>query len=235
MGCTTSKQVTRENAEAPLPAVLTLEAAKEIEMSLSDAKEERLKRMDIFVLDNSLRETAVAAIKGQIPSDKDKILKSLQGTGLQNIIVAAFGPLRRPEDVWLENKCRQNKINKDSWWAFSEIADHPKENDLFLAPMPSGVLRCKKYGINNIIMEIDVICNRWDGFSLNQFKELFQTRVEFIRQFSPNGKILINIRDAPSAFFHDPCKENYAGRMTTMVKAVSTLEPKIFGIVFEVS
>jgi hypothetical protein len=126
-------------------------------------------------------------------------------------------------------------MDMDSWWAFSEIADQPKENDVFLAPMPSGVLRCKQYGINNIKMEIDVICNRWGRYSLNQFKGLFQTRVEFFRQFSPNGKILINIRDAPSAFFHDPCKENYARRMKTMVEAVSSLEPKIFGIVLEVS
>jgi hypothetical protein len=231
MGCTNSKPA----EEMPPPAFLTLEEAKQIEASLAKAKEERLKTMDVFVLDNSLRETAVASIKGQVSSDKDKILQSLQNTGLTDIIVAAFGPLRRPEDVWLEKKSKSNEINKESWWAFSEIADNPNENDVFLTPIPSGVLRCKQYGINNIIMEVDVICKRWDGYTIDQFNELFQTRVEFIRQFSPNAKILINIRDAPSAFFHEPCKENYPERMATMVTAISKLEHKIFGIVFEVS
>lgn len=98
-----------------------LNEAKKLQMALARAKEERLRNMDIFVLDNSLRETAVAAVKGQVASDKDQILSAVSKTGISDFIVAAFGELRRPEDVWLQEKFQLNQIQK-SFWAFSEIA-----------------------------------------------------------------------------------------------------------------
>lgn len=68
-----------------------------------------------------IRETAVAAIKGQVASDKDQILCAVSKTGIRDYIVASFGELRRPEDVWLKEKKECNKIQK-SFFAFSEIA-----------------------------------------------------------------------------------------------------------------
>ena len=61
-----------------------MEQAQHLETTLAEAKQHRLR--DVFVLDNSLRETAVAAIKGQVTGDKDAILASLVGTGLTDII-----------------------------------------------------------------------------------------------------------------------------------------------------
>lgn len=246
MGCTPSKEEGSKSlvhtgtndehviCDLPVPLAKALQQDKDMETQLSKSKEQRLRELDVFVLDNSLRETAVAAIKGQVSSDKDKILDSLSETGLENIIVASFGQLRRPEDVWLENKSKNKQI-RDGWWAFSEMADTPKDSDIFGAPLSAGLLRCRQYGIKNIILEIDVVCGMWDGYSCDNFRELFQNRVDFIRRFSPAAKILFNIRDAPSAYFHDPCDVDYPERMTTMIQAASMLEPNIFGLAFEVS
>ena len=63
-----------------------MEQAQHLETTLAEAKQCRLRELDVFVLDNSLCETAVAAIKGQVAGDKDAILASLVGTGLTDII-----------------------------------------------------------------------------------------------------------------------------------------------------
>ena len=78
MGCASSKSTSTK--------LLSLEQAQHLETTLAEAKQRRLRELDIFVLDNSLRETAVAAIKGQVAGDKDAILASLVGTGLTDII-----------------------------------------------------------------------------------------------------------------------------------------------------
>ena len=98
------------------------EEQKLLEMTIGKAKEERLRTMDVFVLDNSLRETAVAAVKGQVASDKDQILSAVSKTGISHYIVAAFGELRRPEDVWLMEKRDTLRASPGHFWAFSEIA-----------------------------------------------------------------------------------------------------------------
>ena len=242
MGTASSKTKKNHSDNAP-PINLhnvrpELQSNKDLQAALSKDKEERLKNLDIFVLDNSLRETAVAAIKGQVSTDKDRILESLANTGLNDIIVAAFGELRRPEDVWLQEKSEKNQI-ENNWWAFSEMQDTAQNNDIFKLPLPSGIQRCKQYGIKNVILEIDVQCHQYDGFDIGNFIELFESRVDFIRRYSPEAKILVNLRDAPSAYFSDEFdefeKEDYPARLKVMMKAVSMLQPKIFGLVFEVS
>ena len=93
--------------------------------------------------------------------------------------------------------------------------------------LPSGILRCKEYGLQNIILEIDVA--HWTNFQYDDFLQLFQTRLDAIRTFSPDAKILINLRDAPSAYF----EENAVGKLKQIIKAAASTEPKLFGLAFE--
>ena len=95
MGCASSKKTTTASCavlDKKAPAfpssntLLYLENAQNLETILAEAKQQRLRKLDVFVLDNSLRETVVAAIKGQVAADKDAILASLAGTGLTEII-----------------------------------------------------------------------------------------------------------------------------------------------------
>jgi hypothetical protein len=243
MGCTLSKYSEKQ--------VIGLKESFQYQSALSAAKEHRLRTMDVFVLDNSLRETAVAAIKGQVPADKDKIIAQLTDTGISDFIVGAFGQLRRPEDVWLEEKCKDRTLDKHNWWGFSEISDvlmsggmggmsdnqnqSPKDLPKSAADLPPsfGLDRCRQYGIPNIILEIDVMCNAYKLFKLRDFVELFQNRLDYIRSFSPNARLLVNLRDLPSAYFCTDPSNPAQKRLKVMIKALSMLAPKILGIAFE--
>lgn len=244
MGCTLSKYSEKQ--------VIDFNKAFQYQSALSEAKEHRLRTMDVLVLDNSLRETAVAAIKGQVPADKDKIIAQLADTGISDFIVGAFGQLRRPEDVWLEEKCKDKTLDKNNWWGFSEMSDilmsggmsggmsgnqnlSPKDLPTSAADLPPsfGLDRCRKYGIPNIILEIDVMCNAYSLFKLRDFVELFQNRLDYIRSFSPNARLLVNLRDLPSAYFCTDPSNPAQQRLKMMIKALSMLTPKIFGIAFE--
>ena len=84
------------------------------------AKIERLKTMDVFVLDNSLRETSVCQIRGHSLEDKDAILASLNETGINDIIVASFCDMKAVDDVWLDGLRKEGKMQA-RFYAFSEM------------------------------------------------------------------------------------------------------------------
>ena len=71
-----------------------------------------------------------------------------------------------------------------------------------------------------------------EGLPLKELLYLFQSRIDYILKFSPNAKIMINIRDAPTAYFDNDKK--YRERLKTVVEAACLLKPKLFGIAFEV-
>ena len=71
-----------------------------------------------------------------------------------------------------------------------------------------------------------------EGLPLEELLYLFQSRVDYILKFSPNAKIMINIRDAPTAYFYHDTK--YRERLKIVVEAACLLKPTIFGLIFEV-
>lgn len=119
--------------------------------------------------------------------------------------------------------------------------------------MPSGIGRCKEFGISNIIFEIvsqsyiqcctfhlltrthvhllphfqDIA--HWTNFKFNDFLNLFQTRLDAMREYSPDAKVIINLRDAPAAYF----EENMSGKLKQIIKAAASTKPQLFGIAFE--
>jgi hypothetical protein len=61
-----------------------------------------LKNLDIFILDNSIRESTVTQIRGHLKDDKYAIWNAVRATGIQNCIEATFSSLPSVEDQWLE-------------------------------------------------------------------------------------------------------------------------------------
>lgn len=53
--------------------------------------------------------------------------------------------------------------------------------------------------------------------------------MDAIREFSPDAKVLINLRDAPSAYFH----ENMPEKLKQIIQAAASVTPKLFGLAFE--
>ena len=61
-------------------------------------KRERLKNLDIFVLDNSLRESTVGQLRSHTLENKIKIYEEVKKCGFKDIIVAAFAHMTRVDD-----------------------------------------------------------------------------------------------------------------------------------------
>lgn len=211
----------------------------EAHVCATEMKDRRLQEMDVFVLDNSMRETTVASVKGHVAADKDTILAELEGTGFTDIIVGAFGPLERPDDVWLKERQARGEIGAN-WWCFAEMYDQVVDEGSpdFMPAMSYGLSRIQKYGIQNVILEVDVSCERGapPGFQFDRkfFSRLFQSRADYIRaQICSEAKIFINIRDGPWAFFDTTKGHHLRARMLTMVHAAAAVTPRLFGLLFE--
>ena len=66
-------------------------------------KYKRLKELDLFILDNSLRESTVGQTRGHTIDEKWKIYEEVKKCGFKNIIVASFSHMTRVDDEF----CRQ--------------------------------------------------------------------------------------------------------------------------------
>jgi len=92
------------------------------DVAQATAKYERLKDMDLFVLDNSIRESTVGQLRGHTLKDKWAIYEEARKCGFGNYVVASFNHMTRVDDVFIEQLI-QNGADPATLWAFSEITD----------------------------------------------------------------------------------------------------------------
>ena len=67
------------------------------------AKYKELQDLDLFILDNSIRESTVGQTRGHTIDEKWKIYDEVKKCGFKNIIVASFSHMTRVDDEF----CRQ--------------------------------------------------------------------------------------------------------------------------------
>jgi hypothetical protein len=77
---------------------------------------------DFFILDNSLRETTVGTSRGHTMEEKQKIIRALAGTGLEEIILGSYGN-KISVDSQIPQYWRALGKSFDSTWGFSEVYD----------------------------------------------------------------------------------------------------------------
>lgn len=208
-----------------------------------DSKEkiDRLKNLRPFVLDNSIRESTVAQVRGHIKSDKYAIFNAVKATGIKSCIVATFGGLPSVEDQWLE-EMRDDGVmdsNKYDLYAFSEIYDSSVitfKGDLNeLRKVPIGLRKSKIYKVKNIIIEINIMCELFNipdsPLTIEFIADLMKLRIEQIHEFSPNAKIFFNYRDALSAFDNVLGAQRMIYYTKNLANLIKSLRP--FGIIFE--
>lgn len=58
--------------------------------------------LDLFVLDNSLRESTVGALRGHTLENKWSILEEVKKCGFKNIIISAFSHAPRVDDTFVK-------------------------------------------------------------------------------------------------------------------------------------
>lgn len=175
------------------------------------AKLERLRTMDPFVLDNSLRETTVAQPRGHSIEDKFRILEAVRSTGLTHMIVGALGRLKRVDDVFL-SELRSRGEDRRHMYLFSELADGvDADTRRFSREVPVALRSAQACGIPNVIIEIDLAAEGvdWDAeFAADSdsdsakasaetpYLALLHERVRWVRQeLSPEARVFFNFRD----------------------------------------
>jgi hypothetical protein len=200
-----------------------------------------LKNLDIFILDNSIRESTVTQVREHIKDDKYAIWNAVRATGIQNCIIATFSSLPSVEDQWLEELRDTSMLDpstgKCHCYAFSELYDAFDENHMPLIKDTLGMTKIKLYKVPNVVFEMTIKCPSAkvaieNGLLSNEkICEFIKLRLEMVHKFSPDAKIFINFRDACTAFGN----KSLAYQMITITKVLSQLDPFIrpFGIIFE--
>ena len=63
---------------------------------------ERLKQLDFYILDNSIRESTVGQLRSHTLENKLRILKQVKACGIRDIIVASFANMKRVDDSFVQ-------------------------------------------------------------------------------------------------------------------------------------
>ena len=77
---------------------------------------------EFFILDNSLRETTVGASRGHTLEEKHKIIRAMHKTGLEEVILGAFGS-KISVDSQIAEQWRDLGRSFDRTWGFSDCYD----------------------------------------------------------------------------------------------------------------
>ena len=160
-------------------------------------------------------------------------LFQVKTVGFKHRIVASFSHMTRLGDTFI-TQLREMGEDFTHLWAFSEFLEKinnkiPDENQI-----PIGLLKMKELGINNAIIEADLVYNGIDYsvFNMDKMCALFSKWFKWIRKnLSKDSMILVNIRDLPDAMVRKP------RRVFKLVNYLSSLPPdeRPFGLVFEES
>ena len=195
-------------------------------------KRERLKNLDFFVLDNSIRESTVGQLRSHTLQNKIDILKQVKKCGIKDIIVASFANMTRVDDDFVQYLKDQGE-DFDNFYSFSEVSEGIKNGTYDTETIPVGLRKNKKYGLKHTFFEMDLAsedCKWGEKFTIDDMCTLVRKRMKWVREnISKDARILINLRDLPFAMSTVP------KRVLTFVKFLATLpkEEQMFALAFE--
>lgn len=210
-------------------AIFTKEYIKEAPGRV--AMYDELRDLDIFVLDNSIRESTVAQLRGHTIESKWAVYNEVKKCGFKHAIVASFSHMTRVDDDFCKALI---DAGEDPFylWAFSEINGgvHHKVPDT--DTVPTGLTKLQKVGMHNVIFEVDFSDNTYDfeKFPMDDLCALVKKWIQWCYDnLSKEAKVLINLRDPPDVMPNNP------GRVFDFVEFVAKLPKDIrpFGIIFE--
>ena len=188
-------------------------------------KRKLLRNLDMFVLDNSLRECSVGQLRGHTVEDKTRILEEVRKCGFTNIIVASFSHMPRVDDTFVQQLC-ENESDLSGFFSFSEVDINNPED------IPVALTKMKMYKLRNVIFEVDVAPAhaKNDSEFTSKMCEILKKRINWtFENLAENAKVFVNIRDFPFAMATVP------KRVFTIVKCMADM-PTVrhpFGIAFE--
>ena len=196
-------------------------------------EQKRLRELDCFVLDNSLRESTVGALRDHTLENKWKIYDEIKRCGFKHMIVAAFSHNTRVDDHFVRQLAERGE-DMSTFYAFSEgwgnVSDGVPDTDT----LPIGLAKMKALQLPNPILEIDLADSRidWEKFNVKRVTDLLLVRIRWIKQnLSTDANVFINFRDF-SVAMADPTSTN---RILSITEFLARLpeETRPFGLIFE--
>eukprot|EP00935_MAST-01C_sp_MAST-1C-sp1_P002865 g2865.t1 len=221
-----------DEAKAEIARLRALLSSKSVAQSktIDQAKRHKLKTMKVFILDNTLREPSVAATFGHTVQDKHESLKWVKKVGFKNIVVGAKNRNHQVDDSFCQ-ELQADKADTSNYWTFSEYSDvRPPIMDE--EHIPIGLLKTKKYGLSNTVIELDAADPGfdWDGSGTEGWVVGLKWLLEWMRRnLGQQSRSMVNIRDLPVALLKAP------GRVEALVAAIAQLPSTIrpIGLLFE--
>lgn len=218
------------DAVAPLPSTTKPEESfPEFVMNI-----DRLKKMNIFVLDITMRKSCSGNFRGNTGVDKKRIWNTIKDTGFDNFVVASFRESHSLEDeIAAHVNLTKSRSQKQFHYSMTELYSVVEAGIPSFAT-PAGITKMAKYGISNVVLDFCIFDPfiDWRKFSTQDFMDLVVLRLEQIRASSRNGRIFLCIRDAFDTF---RSSKNRNKILSFIAYAAVTLVPRynIFGIMVE--
>lgn len=201
-------------------------------MQRSNKTLERLASLDLFILDNSIRESTVGQLRGHTLENKKEIYRVARECGMKEIIVATLSEKHTVDDEFCKWLIEIGE-SPVGLWSFSEVFGDLHSNGLpDIDKIPAALEKNKKYGLYNTIFEVDLAdSNRnWYGkCSATDIFNLIRNRMDFVVCTNFNARIMLNLRDFPKAM--SECPERVLSLIENL--AMMPTERRMFGIIFE--
>ena len=195
-------------------------------------KRNRLKELDFFVLDNSIRESTVGQLRSHTLENKIEIFKRVKACGFKDILVASFAHMTRVDDDFCKY-LRDQGEDFSRLYSFSEVTEGIKDGVYDTESIPISLRKNKHFGLRNVFFECDLVDQnvKWgEKWKRMDMCKLLRKWITWVKEnIHKDGRILLNIRDFPLAMSKKP------KRVLKVVKYLSELPDhlKMFALCFE--
>ncbi|XP_052271762.1 uncharacterized protein LOC127872468 [Dreissena polymorpha] len=169
--------------------------------------------LDLFVLDNSIRESTVGQLRGHTIKDKWEIFNEITKCGFRNRIAASYHHQRRVDDEFVKELLAKGD-DPDGLWAFSGVTE--------------GIIKKVLENINSSCF--GVVGNstyNFKKFTVGDMCSLIETLVKWVKtNLGSSSKILVSLRNQPDIM---PTKPKRVFHVVDFLARLNLL----FGIIFE--
>lgn len=195
-------------------------------------KLDRLKNLDLFCLDNSIRESTVGQLRSHTLENKIAIFEEVKKCGIKDMIVASFAHMTRVDDDFVQHLIDTGE-DFSNFYSFSEVSEVLKDGVYDTEKIPIGLLKNKKYGLRHTFFEMDLAnkdCD-WGGkWTVEAHCQMLLRLFRWVRrEIYQDARILVNVRD------FGLCMASTPKRLLEFVRFLASLPPeeRIFAFVFE--
>ncbi|XP_028397816.1 uncharacterized protein LOC114521550 [Dendronephthya gigantea] len=175
---------------------------------IAERRQKILREKEVFVLDNSLRESTVGQLRGHTIENKWKIYEEIKKVGFKHFIVTSFSHMTRVGDTFIRQLAEKGE-DFSTFYAFTEFIESVDSRTRIpdTETIPIGLKKMKELSIRNPIIEADLFYPSIDSkvFNVEAINKLFSQRMRWVREnLSKEANIFINLRDFSEAMTNKP-------------------------------